>query len=69
MALVLVFEGPLRVKVKLALALDALLLHVADDALVHGLAFAGSDKVQQGWRGGDEDIQPARHFAESERRE
>ena len=35
--LVLGLQLPLHVKVELALALDALLLHVADDALVHGL--------------------------------
>lgn len=37
MLLVLLLEGALHVKVELALALDALLLHVADDAFVHGL--------------------------------
>lgn len=37
LALVLFLEGALHVKVELALSLDALLLHVADDAGVHCL--------------------------------
>lgn len=37
MLLVLCLEGPLHVEVELPLALDALLLHVADDSLVHRL--------------------------------
>ena len=34
---VLLLEQALHVEVKLALLLDALLFHVTDDALVHGL--------------------------------
>lgn len=56
-ALVLVVEGPLRVKFELALALDALLFHVADDARVHGLTGqkrAGRRDGKRFWgRGGE----------------
>lgn len=34
---VFVLESPLHVKVELALTLNALLLHVADNTLMHGL--------------------------------
>lgn len=37
LALVFLLENPLHVEVELPLALDALLLHVSDDALVHCL--------------------------------
>lgn len=36
-AFVFLLEGPLHVKVELALALDSLLFHIADDTFVHSL--------------------------------
>lgn len=45
--LVLGLQLPLQVEVELPLALDALLLHVADDALVHCLESQGS--LVSGW--------------------
>lgn len=53
--LVLGLELLLQLKVELALALDALLFHVADDALVHGLREAkrrsARDEMRWGGRG------------------
>lgn len=68
--LVLFFQLLLHIKVQLSLALDSLLFHISDYALVHGLGKGGLvSGVQQSIDPGGIGAHPSQTFAGSGRRQ